>query len=217
MFYKTYIYIFYFFFIFLGAAHRNCNLQYRINPEKIQVPVFLHNLKSYDSHLILMAAKPCHGEISIVPQNMEKYISFKIGDITFKDSLAFMPKSLSSLVNNLRKEQLVYTRRYLENSVIEEEFVDMNDALSVTASDNEFIDDTILDEHYDAPESLTDELLDLAPNVSTKQLTIDDDDGNGTTRWKRNCYTRTILSSDSENEEDMDFDDDYLQVLIFTL
>jgi hypothetical protein len=164
-----------------------------------------------------MAAKPCHGEISIVPQNMEKYISFKIGDITFKDSLAFMPKSLASLVNNLRKEQLVYTRRYLENSVIEEEFVDMDDALSVTASDNEFIDDTILDEHYDAPESLTDELLDLAPNVSTKQLTIDDD-GNGTTRWKRNRFTRTILSSDSENEEeDMDFDDDYLQVLIFTL
>ena len=29
---------------FRGAAHSICNLQYRINPDKIQIPVFFHNL-----------------------------------------------------------------------------------------------------------------------------------------------------------------------------
>ena len=35
-----------------GPAHSNCNLQYRINPEKIKIPCVIHNLKNYDAHLI---------------------------------------------------------------------------------------------------------------------------------------------------------------------
>ena len=58
-----------------------------------------------------------HGEVSVVPNNTEKFITFTIGDVVFKDSYAFTQSSLDSLVDNLQIEQLRSTRRWLENSV----------------------------------------------------------------------------------------------------
>ena len=37
---------------FRGAAHSICNLNLRIDPEKVRIPVVFHNLKGYDSHII---------------------------------------------------------------------------------------------------------------------------------------------------------------------
>ena len=34
-----------------GAAHSSCNLKLRIDPDKIKIPVFFHNLRGYDAHL----------------------------------------------------------------------------------------------------------------------------------------------------------------------
>ena len=100
-----------------GPSHQFCNLNYQINPERIQIPCFLHNLKNYDAHLLISAVKPRHGKVPVVPNTSEKYITFTIGDVVFKDSLAFTQSSLESLVDNLKPEQLVSTRRWLENSV----------------------------------------------------------------------------------------------------
>ena len=36
-----------------GSAHNNCNLQLRIDPEKLKIPIIFHNLKGYDSHFII--------------------------------------------------------------------------------------------------------------------------------------------------------------------
>ena len=58
-----------------------------------------------------------HGKVSVVPNNNEKYITFTIGDVVFKDSYAFTQASLDSLVDNLKIDQLKSTRRWLENSV----------------------------------------------------------------------------------------------------
>ena len=38
---------------FQGSTHSICNLLLRINPENIRIPAVFHNLKGYDSHLIL--------------------------------------------------------------------------------------------------------------------------------------------------------------------
>ena len=95
--------------LYRGAAHNACNLNYRINPDYIQIVCFLHNLKNYDEHLILSAVKPHHGEVRCIPNNTEKYISFSIGDVTFKDSFAFMGESLDNLVKNLNVDQLKNT------------------------------------------------------------------------------------------------------------
>ena len=36
-----------------GAAHKSCNHKLKIQPGKTKIPVVFHNLKGYDSHLIM--------------------------------------------------------------------------------------------------------------------------------------------------------------------
>ena len=80
--------------LYRGAAHQACNLQLRICPQKQHIPVVFHNLKGYDSHLLISAIGKTEkdvitytdakgrersktvGDISVVPSNMEKFISF---------------------------------------------------------------------------------------------------------------------------------------------
>ena len=39
--------------IYRGSAHDSCNLKLKISAEKIKIHVIFHNLKGYDSHLIM--------------------------------------------------------------------------------------------------------------------------------------------------------------------
>jgi hypothetical protein len=89
-----------------GPAHRKCNLWF--NYARWKLPVYFHNLKGYDSHFIFQqAGKMNWGEISVIPMNLEKYLSFSIGKTVFMDSCQLMPSSLDSLVENLNKEELI--------------------------------------------------------------------------------------------------------------
>ena len=57
-----------------GAAHNKCNIKYQI-PEFI--PILFHNLSGYDSHLFIKKlAYTMPGELTCIPSNEEKYISF---------------------------------------------------------------------------------------------------------------------------------------------
>ena len=109
---------------FRGSAHQECNLQLRIKPEDIKIPVIFHNLCGYDSHFIMqqigeIAKKHAYtnkkGEkqdlnINAIPNNKEKYMAFMLGNhMTFIDSVQFMSSSLDKLVNNLPKDDLKYT------------------------------------------------------------------------------------------------------------
>ncbi|WP_289460252.1 endonuclease domain-containing protein, partial [Klebsiella pneumoniae] len=40
---------------FRGAAHNGCNLQWRLDPKRYKLPIFFHNLRGYDSHLLVKA------------------------------------------------------------------------------------------------------------------------------------------------------------------
>lgn len=85
-----------------GAAHSDCNLNYKFSN---RIPVVLHNLRGYDSHLIMQGLGKLKGvPIKCIPNNTEKYISFAVGDLVFIDSLQFMNASLEKLVSNLAKE-----------------------------------------------------------------------------------------------------------------
>ena len=99
-----------------GPAHNSCNLQYRINPHTVKIPCIIHNPRSYDPHLILSAVKPRHGEITVIPNNTERYTSFTIGDVTFIDSMQFMMSSLDNLFKNLKDDKLREILRYLKSS-----------------------------------------------------------------------------------------------------
>ena len=77
-----------------GSAHQECNLQLRLNPEKIKIPVIFHNLRGYDSHFIMQEigaivkdneyknkkGKKCQMNINAIPNNMEKYMAFMLGN-----------------------------------------------------------------------------------------------------------------------------------------
>ena len=59
-----------------GAAHNDCNLNYSFTG---RIPVILHNLRGYDSHLIMQGlGKLINKNINCIPNNTEKYISFSI-------------------------------------------------------------------------------------------------------------------------------------------
>ena len=101
-----------------GSAHQECNLQLRVDVEKIKIPVIFHNLRGYDSHFIMQEigqivkdyeytnknGKKCQMNINAIPNNMEKYMAFMFGNhLTFIDSFQFMGSSLEKLVSNITK------------------------------------------------------------------------------------------------------------------
>ena len=109
---------------FRGSAHQECNLKLRIKPESLKIPVIFHNLRGYDSHFIMQQIGKIANNyayidkkgreqpltINAVPNNMEKYMAFMLGNhLTFIDSFQFMSSSLDKLVNNLPKDGLIYT------------------------------------------------------------------------------------------------------------
>ena len=116
---------------FRGAAHNGCNINYKI-PKFF--PVIFHNLSGYDSHLFIKNLGTTGGNISCIPNNEEKYISFtkriivdtfnKDGkdidvkrDIRFIDSFKFMACGLSSLVDNL--DEFPILSKYFEGRQLE--------------------------------------------------------------------------------------------------
>ena len=111
---------------FRGAANSSCNLKVR---KSKFTPVFFDNLSGYDSHLFVTKLGKSQGDITCIPNNEEKYISFSrkiqvgtyldkdknekeiIHEIRFLDSAKFMASSLDSLVKNLGKDKLHHVRR----------------------------------------------------------------------------------------------------------
>ena len=104
-----------------GSAHQDCNLNFQITDK---IPVIFHNLRGYDSHFIMQEigeivkkhtytnkkGEKCQMNINAIPNNMEKYMAFMLGNhLTFIDSFQFMSSSLEKLVSNLPKESLKYT------------------------------------------------------------------------------------------------------------
>ena len=87
-----------------GAAHSHCNIQKK---RSYHIPVFFHNLRGYDGHLIMQGIHRYADEkrIKVIPNNMEKYVSFQLGNLRFLDSLQFLGPgaSLEKLAENLQE------------------------------------------------------------------------------------------------------------------
>ena len=116
-----------------GSAHQDCNLKLRLNPEEIKIPVIFHNLRGYDSHFLMQEigaivnnntytknGKEIKMNINAIPNNMEKYMAFMLGNhLTFIDSFQFMSSSLDKLVSNLPTEALKYTNKKFKGKKFE--------------------------------------------------------------------------------------------------
>ena len=114
---------------FRGSAHQDCNLKLRIKPDNIKIPVIFHNLRGYDSHFIMQQigeiakkhayknkrGEECHMNINCIPNNMEKYMAFMLGNhLVFLDSFQFMSSSLDNLIKNLPNKAFKYTKQEFE-------------------------------------------------------------------------------------------------------
>ena len=109
-----------------GSAHQDCNLKLRLSPNNIQIPVFFHNLRGYDSHFIMQQigkiakkyvyknkkGEECQMDINCIPNNMEKYMAFMLGkNLLFLDSFQFMSSSLDNLTKNLPDDAFIFTQQ----------------------------------------------------------------------------------------------------------
>ena len=104
------------------------------------LPVVFHNLKSYDAHFVIKHFKKqyaarckdqddddddiyeqeeesvSYADIRVTPLNVEKYLSFQVGNLRFIDSFQFLSTSLDNLVSLLFKsgrDKFTHTTKFL--------------------------------------------------------------------------------------------------------
>ena len=82
-----------------GCAHSICNLNFC--NRYFQIPVFFHNMKNYDGHLIIQNAEKLSNKkkIDVIAQNSEKFINIGFDSLSVKDSFSFITASLDKLVS----------------------------------------------------------------------------------------------------------------------
>jgi hypothetical protein len=90
---------------FKGAAHAACNIN---NFNNNFLPVVFHNLRGYDSHLIVKQGFDLLNDtqetekIDVLANSGEKFMTFSIGKLKFIDSCQFMASSLEKLAESLK-------------------------------------------------------------------------------------------------------------------
>ena len=82
-----------------SAAHRSCNINLKVSKKLV---VIFHNLKGYDSYLIIKELNKFNSSLSVIPNGLEKYMSLSLGkNMIFIDSMLFLNSSLDKLTSNL--------------------------------------------------------------------------------------------------------------------
>ena len=100
-----------------GSAHIDCNINVKLNHK---IPVLFHNLKNYDSHLIMQELGKFNLKINVIHNGLEKYMSFSINNkLSFIDSFQFLSSSLDSLVKNLGKDDFKYLSQEFDNNALD--------------------------------------------------------------------------------------------------
>ena len=89
-----------------GAAHWSCNINLKLSKK---IPVTFHNLRGYESHLIIKEIGNFDVKVFVIPNGLEKYMAFTINkNLVFIDSMQFMNSSLDLLVKKLSDNDFKY-------------------------------------------------------------------------------------------------------------
>ena len=100
-----------------GSAHRDCYMSVKLNHN---IPVVFHNLKNYDSNLIMQEPGKFNLKLNVIPNGLEKYMRFSINnELIFINSFQFLSSSLNSLVKNLGKDDYKYFSQEFDNNVLD--------------------------------------------------------------------------------------------------
>ena len=79
-----------------SSVQRDCNINVKLNHK---IPVVFHNLKKYDSLLIMQELVKLNLKTNVIPKRLEKYMSFNINSkLGFIDNFQFPRSSLDILV-----------------------------------------------------------------------------------------------------------------------
>ena len=99
------------------SVHRDCNINLKLNQK---IPTVFRNLKNYDSHLIIQDLGKFNVKENVVPNGLEKYMSFTYNKkLSFINSFQFLSFSLNSLVKNLSKDDFRYLSQEFDNNVLD--------------------------------------------------------------------------------------------------
>ena len=97
--------------------HKDCNINVKLN---LKIPVIFHNLKNYDSHLIMQELCKFNLKLNVISYGLGRYTSFKINNkLNFTDSFQFLSSSLDSLVRNLGKDDFKYLNQEFDNKELD--------------------------------------------------------------------------------------------------
>ena len=73
----------------------------------------MHNLKKYYSHLIIQEVGKFNFKISVIPNGLEKYMSFNINNkLIFIENFQFLSSSLEGLVKTLCKDDKYLSQNF---------------------------------------------------------------------------------------------------------
>ena len=97
------------------SVHRDCNINVNLSHK---IPVIFHNLKNYDSNLIMQELGKFNLKIYVMSNGLEKYMSFSINNkLRFIDKFQFLSSLLENLVKNLAKNNFKYLSQEFDNNV----------------------------------------------------------------------------------------------------
>ena len=102
---------------YIGSAHCSCNINLSLTKK---IPVISHNLRGYDSHLIMQKIGKFDVKVNVIPNRLEKYMAFTINNnLFFIDIMQFMNYSLDTLVRNLSKMDFNYSSQEFSGDLLE--------------------------------------------------------------------------------------------------
>ena len=88
-----------------------------MDKECYKLPVFFHNLRGYDSHLIMQAIRKQHRWIDMIQNNYERYQSFTIGRLKILLSFQLLPDSLNSLTQQVKNSDFKYIKHFFPDQI----------------------------------------------------------------------------------------------------
>ena len=84
----------------------------------IGVSVIFHNLRGYDSHLIMQEINKFDVKLNVIPNGLETCMAFTTNN-NFIDSMQFMNSSLNKLVKNLSDNDFKYLSQEFSGDLLQ--------------------------------------------------------------------------------------------------
>ena len=100
-----------------GSAHRAYNINVKLNHKS---PVVFYKLKNYYSHFIMQKLGKFNLQTNVIPNGLQKYMSFTISNkLMFICSFQFISSLLDGLVKILGRHDFKYLNQEVHNNMLD--------------------------------------------------------------------------------------------------